>query len=50
MLIENSLKQMHQLWIFLVSSNLERLVWYMSGKDGDKVKEYMEKIKNRWHL
>ena len=29
----------------LVSSNLERLVWYMSGKDGDKVKEYMEKLK-----
>ena len=29
----------------LVTSNLERLVWYMSGKDGDKVKEYMEKLK-----
>ena len=29
----------------LVSSNLERLVWYMSGKDGDKVKEYMEKLR-----
>ena len=45
MLIGNSLKQMHRQWIFLVSSNLERLVWYMSGKDGDKVKEYMEKLK-----
>ena len=29
----------------LVSSNLERLVWYMSGKDGNKVKTYMDKLK-----
>lgn len=29
----------------LVSSNLERLVWFMSGKDGGKVKSYMDKLK-----
>lgn len=29
----------------LVSSNLERLVWYMSGKNGEKVREYMDKLK-----
>ena len=28
----------------LVSSNLERLVWFMSGKDGNKVREYMDKL------
>lgn len=30
----------------LVSSNLERLVWYMCGKDGNKVRIYMEELKN----
>lgn len=29
----------------LVSSNLERLVWFMSNKDGNKVKTYMDKLK-----
>lgn len=29
----------------LVSSNLERLVWFMSGHDGDKVKAYMDELK-----
>ena len=29
----------------LVSSNLERLVWFMSNKDGNKVREYMDKLK-----
>lgn len=29
----------------LVSSNLERLVWYMTDKNGDKVREYMDKLK-----
>ena len=28
----------------LVSSNLERLVWFMSGKDGNKVREYMDNL------
>ena len=28
----------------LVSSNLERLVWFMSGKYGNKVREYMDKL------
>lgn len=31
----------------LVSSNLERLVWFMSGKDGNKVREYMEKLNSQ---
>lgn len=30
----------------LVSSNLERLVWYMCGKDGNKVRTYMEELKS----
>lgn len=30
----------------LVSSNLERLVWYMTGRDGDKTRSYMEGLKN----
>ena len=30
----------------LVSSNLERLVWYMTGKDGKKVSEYMQQLKD----
>ncbi|WP_027090599.1 threonine synthase [Thomasclavelia saccharogumia] len=28
----------------LVSSNLERLVWFMSDGDGDKVRSYMDKL------
>jgi threonine synthase len=28
----------------LVSSNLERLVWFMSGKDGNKVNEFYEEL------
>ena len=28
----------------LVSSNLERLVWFMSDGDGDKVRSYMERL------
>lgn len=30
----------------LVSSNLERLVWFMTGKDGEKTRRYMEGLKN----
>lgn len=30
----------------LVSSNLERLVWFMTGRDGDKTRSYMEGLKN----
>ena len=30
----------------LVSSNLERLVWFMSGGDGQKVCQYMDKLNN----
>jgi len=30
----------------LVSSNLERLVWYMTGRDGDKTRSYMEGLKD----
>lgn len=29
----------------LVSSNLERLVWFMTGRDGDKTRSYMEGLK-----
>ena len=29
----------------LVSSNLERLVWFLSGRNGSKVKEWMESLK-----
>jgi threonine synthase len=28
----------------LVSSNLERLLYYLSGKDNERVKDYMEKL------
>lgn len=30
----------------LVSSNLERLVWFMTGRDGDKTRSYMEGLKD----
>lgn len=30
----------------LVSSNLERLVWFMTGCDGDNTRSYMEGLKN----
>ena len=30
----------------LVSSNLERLVWFMTGRDGDKTRSYMEGLRN----
>ena len=29
----------------LVSSNLERLVWFMTNRDGQKVKKYMDELK-----
>ena len=29
----------------LVSSNMERLLWYMSGKDGDRVRSLMEDLR-----
>lgn len=31
----------------LVSSNLERLVWFMTGKDGDRTRTYMEGLKEK---
>lgn len=31
----------------LVSSNLERLVWFMCGQDGNKVKTYMDQLKEK---
>lgn len=30
----------------LVSSNLERLVWFMTGRDGDKTRSYMEGLRD----